>query len=73
MIFRLGAGGNATTGGVIAPDETDTVTFDVTINADDAPGQQIVNQATANLHGTHARDAIHDTSPQVDNTVAVRA
>ena len=32
-MFRLGAGGNATTGGRIAPGETDTVSFDVTINA----------------------------------------
>ena len=51
MIFRLGAGGNATSGGRIAPGETDTVTFDVTIDADDSPGQQIVNQATANFNG----------------------
>ena len=70
VIFRLGAGGNATTGGAIAPNETDTVTFDVTINADDAPGQQIVNQATANFTGFTLGTSFTDTSPQVVNTVA---
>ena len=70
VIFRLGAGGNATTGGSIAPNETDTVTFDVTINADDAPGQQILNQATANFTGLTLGTSFTDTTPQVVNTVA---
>jgi large repetitive protein len=70
VVFRLGAGGNGTTGGTIAPAETDTVTFDVTINADDAPGQQIVNQATAAFIGQTLGIPFTDTSPQVTNTVA---
>ena len=70
VIFRLGVGGNATSGGRIAPGETDTVTFDVTIDADDSPGQQIVNQATANFNGLTLGTPFLDTSPQVTDTVA---
>ena len=70
VIFRLGAGGNATTGGRIAPNETDTVTFDVQINADAAPGQQIINQASATFIGLTLGAAFTDTTPQVVNTVS---
>ena len=70
VIFRLGAGGNATTGGRIAPNETDTVTFDVQINADAAPGQQIINQASATFTGLTLGAAFADTTPQVVNTVS---
>ncbi len=71
VVFRLGAGGNATTGGTIAPNGTDTVTFEVKINAGDTAGQQIVNQATATFIGQTLGTAYMDTSPQVTNTVAV--
>ncbi len=71
VVFRLGAGGNATTGGRIAPGERDTVTFDVTINSNVAPGQQIINQATATFTGFTLGTAFTDVSPQVVNTVAV--
>ena len=71
VVFRLGAGGNATTGGRIAAGETDTVTFDVTINANVAPGQQIINQATATFTAFTLGTALTDVSPQVVNTVAV--
>ena len=70
VVIRLGAGGNATTGGTIAPSETDTVTFDVKINADDPPGQQIVNQATATFIGNTLGIPFTDTSPRVTNTVS---
>ncbi len=60
VVFRLGAGGNATTGGRIAPGETDAVTFDVTINADVAPGQQIINQANATFTGFTLGTAFSD-------------
>ncbi len=70
VIFRLGAGAKATTGGQIAPNETDTVTFDVTINPDTAPGQQIINQANATFTGFTLGTAYADTSPQVINTVS---
>lgn len=73
VVFRLGAGGNATTGGSIAPNETDTFTFDVTINADATPGQQIVNQATANFTGATLGAAFADTSPATVNTVSAPA
>ena len=70
VIFRLGAGGSETTGGAIAPGETDAVTFDVTIDAGDAPGQQIVNQATDTFTGLTLGVPFTDTSPQVTNTVS---
>ena len=70
VVIRLGAGGNATTGGTIAPSGTDTMTFDVKINGDDPPGQQIVNQATATFIGQTLGIPFTDTSPQVVNTVA---
>jgi uncharacterized repeat protein (TIGR01451 family) len=70
VIFRLGAGGNATTGGRIVPNETDAVTFDVRINADTAPSQEIVNQANATFTGFTLGAAFTDVSPQVANTVS---
>ena len=70
VVFRLGAGGNATTGGRIAPLEMDTFTFDVQINADAAPGQEIVNSATANFTGATLGTVFEDTSPQTVNTVS---
>ncbi len=74
VVFRLGAGGNATTGGTIAASgnagSTVTATFDVTINADDQPGQQIVNQANATFTGFTLGTSFNDTTPQVVNTVA---
>jgi uncharacterized repeat protein (TIGR01451 family) len=77
VVFRLGAGGNATTGGTIAatgaPGATVTATFNVRINSDAAPGQQIVNQATATFIGQTLGIPFTDTSPQVTNTVAAPA
>ena len=70
VVFRLGAGGNATTGGRIAPGETDTVSFDVTIDADDAPGQLIVNQANATFTALTLGTSFSDTSPAVTTTVS---
>jgi large repetitive protein len=75
VVFRLGAGGNATTGGTIAASgdagSTVTATFDVTINADAQPGQQILNQANATFTGATLGTSFSDTTPQVVNTVAV--
>ena len=73
VVFRLGAGANATTGGAIAPGATDTVTFDVRIDAADPGGQQIINRATATFNGQTLGTPFTDTSPQVTNTVAVPA
>jgi uncharacterized repeat protein (TIGR01451 family) len=70
VVFRLGAGANATTGGAIAPNQTDTVTFDVRVNADAAAGQQIVNQATATFTGQTLGTSFVDTSPRAITTVA---
>ena len=74
VVFRLGAGGNATTGGTIAasgdPGSTVTATFDVTINADDQPGDQIVNEANATFTGLTLGTSFSDTTPQVVDTVA---
>ena len=70
VVFRLGAGGNATTGGMIPPGATDTVTFEVAINAGAAPGQQITNQATATFIGATLGTPFTNTSPRVTNTVA---
>ena len=70
VVFRLGVGGNGTTGGMIRPGDTDTATFDVTINSDDSPGQQIVNQATATFTALTLGTPFSDTSPQVTNTVS---
>ena len=49
---------------------TVTATFDVTINADDQPGQQILNQANATFTGFTLGTSFNDTTPQVVNTVA---
>ena len=55
---------------MIKPGETDTATFDVTVNSEDEPGQQIVNQATATFTGLTLGTPFTDTSPQVVSTVA---
>ena len=73
VVFRLGTGANATTGGAIAPGATDTVTFDVKIDPADPAGQQIVNRATATFNGQTLGTPFTDTSPQVTNAVAVPA
>ena len=73
VVFRLGAGGNATTGGSIAPNATAAFSFDVRVNGDAAPGQQIVNQATANFTGATLGTGFSDTSPQTVNTVSAPA
>jgi uncharacterized repeat protein (TIGR01451 family) len=77
VVFRLGAGGNATTGGTIAaagvPGATVTATFDVQINSNAAPGQQLVNQATATFLGPTLGIPFTDTSPRTTNTVAAPA
>jgi uncharacterized repeat protein (TIGR01451 family) len=70
VVFRLGLGGNGTTGGMIRPGETDTATFDVTINSEDLPGQQILNQASATFTGLTLGTSFSDTSPQVISTVS---
>jgi len=70
VVFRLGIGGNGTTGGAIRPNDTDTATFDVTINRSDTPGQQIVNQATAMFTGFTLATPFTNTSNQVTNTVS---
>ena len=51
VVFRLGSGAAARSGGSVATGETDTVTFDVRIDASDMNGQQIVNQAGASFSG----------------------
>jgi uncharacterized repeat protein (TIGR01451 family) len=73
VVFRLGFGGNGTTGGEIRPGNTDTATFDVTINSEDSPGQQIVNQATATFTGSTLGTPFLNTSPQVVTTVSAPA
>jgi uncharacterized repeat protein (TIGR01451 family) len=70
VVFRLGAGGNGTTGGQIRPGATDTASFEVTIDPGDAPGQEIVNQAAARFTGLTLGTPFSDTSPQVTTTVA---
>ena len=63
VVFRLGAGGNATTGGTIAPGETVTVTFDVTIDADPARSAD-PQPGDRDLHRVHAWDVVqrHDAT-----------
>ena len=70
VLFRLGLAGNGTTGGTVRPGDSDTATFDVRINAEDEPGQQILNQATATFTGFTLGTPFADTSPQVINTVS---
>lgn len=70
VVFRLGSGATATSGGSVADGETDTITFDVRINSSDADGQQIVNQANATYTGESLGHSYSNDSPQVINTVA---
>ncbi len=49
VLFRLGAGANATTGGTLAPNESTTVRFRVVVDADVADATVIDNQATVNF------------------------
>ena len=70
VVFRLGAGGNATTGGVIPPGATDSVSFEVAINANATPGEKIVNRASATFIGQTLGAPFTNISPEVTNTVA---
>lgn len=51
VVFRLGTGANAADGGLIAaagsPDSSSSFSFDVTVDADNPDGAEIVNQASA--------------------------
>ncbi|HEV3236355.1 MAG TPA: hypothetical protein VGZ25_05175 [Gemmataceae bacterium] len=51
VVFRLGTGASATTGGVLNAGDTSTVTFDVTVNAGTADKTTITNQETATTTG----------------------
>jgi uncharacterized repeat protein (TIGR01451 family) len=70
VVFRLGSGANGTIGGKIAPGETDTVTFQVSINAGDADQQQIINQAHASYTGVSLGYGYTNDSPVVTTLVS---
>jgi uncharacterized repeat protein (TIGR01451 family) len=70
VTFRLGTGATASSGGTIAPGETDTLTFDVTVDASDVDGQQITNQAHATFLGKSLGTSYVNDSPAVVSTVA---
>ena len=70
VVFGLGSGATGSSGGSIADGETDTATFQVKINASDANGQQIINQAGASYSGASLGHSYTNQSPQVTNTVA---
>ncbi|MEO1395214.1 MAG: proprotein convertase P-domain-containing protein [Cyanobacteria bacterium J06634_5] len=55
VIFRIGAGANATQGGQVNINDTVTMTFDVTVTA--APGDLICNQATIDYEGQTSGNA----------------
>lgn len=50
LIFRLGTGANATVGGSLATNESTTLRFHVTVNADTFHNTVISNQATINYN-----------------------
>lgn len=50
VVFRLGTGADATSGGTIAPGESFEVTFDVVVD-DDADAGPVTNRATLELEG----------------------
>jgi uncharacterized repeat protein (TIGR01451 family) len=70
VVFRLGSGANGTIGGKIAPGETDTVTFQVSINAGDADQQQIINQAHASYTGVSLGNGYTNDSPVVTTPIS---
>jgi uncharacterized repeat protein (TIGR01451 family) len=70
VVFRLGAGANATQGGSLALGESATFTFDVTVNDDVPPGAEIANVATADYFAQTSGAAFQAESPPATVVVA---
>lgn len=60
VVFRVGAGANATQGGQININDTVTMTFDVTVTA--VPGDLVCNQAAIGYQGQTSGNAASGTS-----------
>jgi uncharacterized repeat protein (TIGR01451 family) len=61
VVFRLGTGANATTGGVLSLNDTSTVTFDVTVDQGTPDKTVIFNQVTATTTGVLSNITVTST------------
>jgi uncharacterized repeat protein (TIGR01451 family) len=73
VVYRLGAGANAATGGTLAIGASTTVRFRVTVNAGTPDQTVIVNQGVANFNGKTTGFALSADSNQVGFAVNSQA
>lgn len=65
VVFRLGAGANATAGGVLAIGQSTSISFKVRVNTDLPTGFQVVNSADVSLRAASTGDPSEVSSPDV--------
>lgn len=73
VVFRLGAGANAATGGALAIGASTTITFRVQVNAGVADGTQVTNQAAVDFTGVSTGIDLTDSSNPSTVIVSNRA
>ena len=73
VVFRIGTGANATTGGALAPADRGSIRFRVQVNATAAEGAQIPNTASVVFREQSLGTVISANSNTVTSTVSNRA
>lgn len=73
VVFRLGAGADATNGGVIAPAESTTIRFRVTVDAGTPDGTSVANTASLDYNALTLGTAYNGPSPTATVTVVDQA
>jgi uncharacterized repeat protein (TIGR01451 family) len=69
VLFRLGQNASASTGGLLAPGASTSLSFDVTIDGDLPARDQIVNSATATFIAQSLGNALTSITPDVTTVV----
>ena len=73
VVFRIGTGANATTGGALAPGDNGAIRFRVQVNAAAAEGTQVVNTASVAFREQSLGTPVTANSNTVRSTVSNRA
>lgn len=73
VVFRIGTGANATTGGTLAPGNNGTIRFRVQVNAGAAEGTIIANTASVTFRQQSLGTVVTASSNTVTSTVSNRA
>ena len=72
VVFRLGDGADSTNGGDLAPGESATVGFRVTVDDDFPSGESVLNDAVVDFTGDTTGEELDATSNEVETPVTER-